>query len=102
MAATHRHMVSECPVSPHRHNASHRPFCPLTADWWDSFCEDWTVSNIEEESVGARVLLPDIIIYNGPSIIVSVLSISCLVLFSFWVLSGLWRLATSRVVKESL
>ena len=33
-----------------------------------------------------------IIIYNAPWI-VSVLSISCLVLFSFWVLSGLWRLA---------
>ena len=61
----------------------------------------WPVSNIEQESVGARVLLPghrDIIIYNGPWI-VSVLSISCLVLFSFWVLSGLWRLAAESSVE---
>ena len=61
----------------------------------------WTVSNIEQESVGARVLLPghrDIIIHNGPWI-VSVLSISCLVLFSFWVLSGLWRLAAESSVE---
>ena len=66
---------------------------PLTAG-----AGDWTVSNIEQETVGAGVLLPGH--YNCPRI-VSVLSISCLVLFSFWVLSGLWRLP-SRVVKESL